>query len=69
MIIGMLEECNKMCDLNHPNVLSLSGVCLDGGSAPYIVMPFMANGSLLPYLKKRQHELIVPLGHEQDVSC
>ena len=69
MIRGMLEECNKMCNLNHPNVLSLTGVCLDGGTAPYIVMPFMANGSLLPYLKKHQHELSVPLGYEQDVSC
>lgn len=70
MMIGeMLEECNKMCNLNHPNVLSLIGVCLDGGTAPYIVMPFMANSSLLSYLKKRRHELIVPPGHEQDVSC
>ena len=69
MIREMLEECNKMCNLNHPNVLSLTGVCIDGGTAPYIIMPFMANGSLLPYLKKHQHELIIPQGQEQDVSC
>lgn len=68
MINGMLEECNKMCDLNHPNILSLTGVCLDGGTAPYIVMPFMTNGSLLTYLKKHRHELIIPPGHELDVS-
>ena len=69
MIIGMLEECNKMCNLNHPNVLSLTGVCIDGGSTPFIVMPFMDNGSLLHYLKEHQHELIVLLGQGKCVSC
>ena len=57
MIREMLEECNKMCNLNHPNVLSLTGVCLDGGTAPYIVMPFMANGSLLEYLKRERNSI------------
>ena len=68
MVKGMLQECSKMCDLDHPNVLSLTGVCLDGGSAPYIIMPFMTNGSLLSYLKKRKNELVVPSGSEQEVS-
>ncbi len=35
-----------MYKFDHPNVLKLSGVCLDGGPAPYIIMPLMANGSL-----------------------
>ena len=48
-----------MYSLNHPNVLTLSGVCLDGGTAPYIIMPFMANGSLLTYLKNNRSKLIV----------
>lgn len=68
MVKEMLKECSKMCDLDHPNVLSLTGVCLDGGSAPYIVMPFMTNGSLLSYLKKKKHELVVPNGSKQEVS-
>ena len=42
----------------HPNVLSLIGVCLDGGPAPYIIVPFMANGSLLAYLKSNRMSLV-----------
>ena len=49
-----------MHTLDHPNVLTLSGVCLDGGTAPYIIMPFMANGSLLGYLKSNRSTLVVP---------
>ena len=43
----------------HPNVLTLCGVCLDGGTAPYIIMPFMANGSLLTYLRNNRKTLVV----------
>ena len=60
-----------MHTLNHPNVLTLSGVCLDGGTAPYIIMPFMANGSLLGYLKSNRSTLVVPQEAEiedEDVS-
>ena len=55
----MLKECARMYKFNHPNVLALRGVCLDGGPAPYIIMPFMANGSLLAYLKKERAKLVV----------
>ena len=55
----MLKECAKMLTFSHPNVLTLSGVCLDGGPAPYIIMPFMANGSLLAYLKKQRAKLVI----------
>ena len=57
----MLKECFKMYKFDYPkfNVLTLTGVCLDGGPAPYIIMPFMANGSLLAYLKKNRATLIV----------
>ena len=48
-----------MYTLDHPNVLTLSGVCLDGGTAPYIIMPFMANGNLLAYLKTNRSTLVV----------
>ena len=46
-----------MTQFNHPNVLSLIGVCLDFGPAPYIIMPFMAKGPLLAYLVKERHNL------------
>ena len=48
-----------MSKFNHPNVLTLKGVCLDGGPAPYIIMPFMANGNLLTYLKNNRKTLVV----------
>ena len=55
----MLKECSEMSKFNHPNILTLKGVCLDGGPAPYIIMPFMANGSLLAYLKKNRKRLVI----------
>lgn len=44
-----------MKDFSHPNVLGLSGVCFDTpDGVPYILLPYMANGSLKHYLKKRR---------------
>ena len=53
----MIAEINKMDNLRHPNVMPLLGVCLDAGNVISIVMPFMANGSLLSYLKKQRPKL------------
>ena len=61
-----MEECTKMSTFDHPNVLTLIGVCLDGGPAPFLVMPFMFNGSLFSYLKKKRDELVLPSNHELD---
>ena len=55
----MLKECSEMSKFDHPNILTLKGVCLDGGPAPYIIMPFMANGSLLAYLKRNRKSLVI----------
>ena len=70
MVKDMMKECSRMSEFSHVNVLTLKGVCLDGGPAPYIIMPFMANGSLLAYLKKNRMSLVI--SHEnaddQDVS-
>ena len=56
-----------MYKFDHPNVLKLSGVCMDGGPAPYIIVPFMANGSLNVYLKKeRENILLDPESTEPD---
>ena len=59
MVRDMLKECLRMSKFNHLHVLPLKGVCLDGGPAPYIIMPFMANGSLLAYLKKNRKMLVL----------
>ena len=56
-IEGIILEIFKMMDFHHPNVMSLIGVCLDAGPGISIVMPFMANGSLLYYLKKERDKL------------
>ena len=48
-----------MSKCDHPNVLKLRGVCVDGGPSPFIIMPFMTNGSLLSYLKNNRGTLIV----------
>ena len=58
-IMELLGECAKMSTFNNPNVLMVKGVCLDGGPLPYIVMPYMANGSLLSFLKKERLSLVL----------
>ena len=55
-----------MSKFDHPNVLTLNGVCLDGGPAPFIIMPFMTNGSLLAYLKKNRATLVIKSDNDQD---
>ena len=59
LVDDLLRECTKMQEFDHPNVLTMIGVCLDGGPAPYIVMPFMSSGSLLSHLKENRETLIV----------
>ena len=56
----------KMKQFNHPNVMTLIGVCLNAGPAPYIVMPFMANGSLLSYLRKERPNLLLDETADED---
>ena len=59
-----------MQKFDHPNVLQLIGVCLDGGPAPYIIMPFMTNGSLLSYLKKERDQLVITDSRiDEDTVC
>ena len=60
MAADMMKESEKMQGFEHPHVLNIIGVCVDAGPAPYIVMPFMANGSLLAYIKKEKKNLVVP---------
>ena len=53
----MISEVSQMQDLFHPNVMSLTGVCVDSSQGSSIIMPYMANGSLLDYLKKERKSL------------
>ena len=63
----LMEESVKMKQFNHPNVMNLIGVCLNAGPAPYIVMPFMANGSLLSYLRKERPNLLLDETADEDL--
>ena len=62
----MIKESVKMNGFKHPHVLNIIGVCVDAGPAPYIVMPFMANGSLLAYVRKEKLKLVVPVDSENN---
>ena len=49
-----------MARFDHPNVMKLLGVTISHTHQTlYVVMPFMAQGSLLSYLKKYREELTV----------
>ena len=55
----MVKESLKMEGFEHPHVLNIIGVCMDAGPAPYIIMPFIENGSLLDYIKREKNKLVV----------
>ena len=56
-----------MWKFNHPNVMTLIGICIDGGPTPYIVMPFIDNGSLYSYLKKERSKFVIPAHADNDL--
>ena len=62
----MLSEVTKMAELSHPNVMSLVGVCVGKSQEPSIVMPYMANGSLLDYLKRERKNLYLEFDADAD---
>ena len=62
---NLVEEVLRMHTLCHPNVMSLTGVCLDSSGGPAVVMPYMGNGSVLQYLKKERGKLVPP----DDADC
>ena len=66
-ISDLVEESLKMKSFQHPNVLNLIGVCIDTGEAPYLVMPYMLNGSLLSYLRKERPKLTIAEGAAEDL--
>ena len=63
---SLLSEISKMMELSHPNVMSLVGVCINTAQGPSIIMPYMANGSLLDYLKKERKTLYLDFDAETE---
>ena len=54
---SFLNECVLMKKLNHPNVLPILGICLESNDEtglPFMLLPFMVNGDLRSYLKKKR---------------
>ena len=49
---------------SHPHVMNLIGVCIS--ESPMIIMPYMANGNLLNYLKKERNSLYLEYDAEED---
>ena len=56
---SMMGEILKMQDFHHPYVMTLIGVSFDANHTPSMVMPFMANGSLLSYLKNKRSSFLI----------
>ena len=46
-----------MLAFQHPNVMTLVGMCFDG-EIPLILMPYMSEGSVLGYVKRNKSELL-----------
>ena len=65
-IAAFLKECLKMNAFVHPHVMGILGICLSG-QVPYVVMPFMANGSLHTYLRKHRMELLMSDDEDTDL--
>ena len=40
----------------------------DAGPAPYIIMPYIANGSLLAYIKKEKTHLVIPNDADDELA-
>ena len=54
----LTKEMSTMLSFEHPNVMSLVGVCLHG-EMPLLIMPFMSNGNILEYVRHHKEELLL----------
>ena len=62
-----MKEVTTMLSFDHPNVMSLIGLCLDTG-VPLVIMPFMANGSVLQYVKCHKKELYHSVNEDEEIQ-
>ena len=61
-----VEECLKMSSFKHAHVMGLIGICFESGSTPFLIMPYMANGSLLRYLRRERNSIVILGETEED---
>ena len=55
---SLVEESQIMARFDHPNIMKLLGVTITKNKS-FIIMPFMAQGSLLSYLRKHRADLTI----------
>ena len=54
-----IKECNIAKKIDHPNVLSLVGVCIiPEESVPLMVMPYMHHGDVKSFVKSKRGNTI-----------
>ena len=54
-----IKECNIAKKFDHPNVLSLVGVCIiPEESVPLMVMPYMHHGDVKSFVKSKRGNTI-----------
>ena len=53
----LTNEIDTMISFDHPNVMPVIGVSVDR-DIPFLIMPFMANGSVLEYVRHHEEELL-----------
>ena len=54
----LANKISTMLSFDHPNVMSLIGVCIDR-EMPLVIMPFMSKGNVLNYIRQNKKELSV----------
>ncbi|XP_052083726.1 hepatocyte growth factor receptor-like [Mytilus californianus] len=52
---NFIEEALRMKDFHNPNVLTLTGICFGMDDMPLVILPFMAHGDLLSYIRKEEN--------------
>ena len=62
----LIKEIAKMVHFNHPNVMTLTGFILDDRGVPLLVMPFMAKGTLLTYVRDNKTQFLCENEEEPD---
>ena len=61
----LLKEVSLMLTFNHPNVMTLIGLCLDG-ELPLIIMPFMSKGNVLGYIREHREILYITESNDKN---
>ena len=63
----IMKEMVKMVDFDHPHVMTLIGVIPgEKGAPPLLVLPYMAKGTLLNYVRDNKSQLFLESEEDTD---